>query len=432
MQRDELEVLTRLVQFDENLRDIAPAWEEDQDRPVAFRHLLVKVVDEVLDQINIDLVRPPHRACLQSLLAVLVATFFSRATLHRGILLDSLVGTLDVVHRNAAAVTLAAPLLAFAALASFASTLFSWAEAEPLAHILPVVILHGKHAAGYMHWLQSTVAVHLAKVLREVFCLECGTHEDYLQVLHPAIQLRLFDEQKQKVSVDVTLVHLIDDEATDAIQVRLAVETPQHDGSRGVDEACALRKLVDEADLIAHLVAKLLLPVLRHILSQRDGRDASRLSADHDLVVGNKVLRVADELRDQCGLAATSVATDDCHDVVADPSNDPILLLEGWKLLGGFADGRRNVAPRLQRLGDCLPRDESGRIGAHTRGTASTGSTKPLRLAPEECLLRHSRLGGGRWGGCWHRGDYWHQGRWHCRGGWGILPTLCEGILVGR
>mmetsp|Transcript_31604 Transcript_31604/g.80590 ORF Transcript_31604/g.80590 Transcript_31604/m.80590 type:complete len:371 (+) Transcript_31604:1586-2698(+) len=360
VQRDQLEVLAGLVQADVQLGDVAPARQEDQDGTIAMRLMLVEVVAQLLDKVQVHLVRPPHGARLQGLLRVGVAALLARAALGGIVLGDGIVRILDRIYRDAAA----AALLALAALAT--SLALRWAEAYHLARILEVEVFHRIHAPWDVHGLQGHVAVDLLEVGREVVGLERGAHQDDLQILHAAIQHRLLDQQQQEVRIHVPLVDLVDDEAANAVQRGLAVQAPQHDRRGGVDQARVLRELVDEADLITHLVPELLLAVPGNVLGERDRGDASRLRADHDLVVGHQVLGVAHELRDERRLAAARVAADDGHDVVADARDDPILLLVGGQLLGSLADLRCHRAPRLHHLrGLRLARHEDGGVRAH-------------------------------------------------------------------
>mmetsp|Transcript_106376 Transcript_106376/g.307838 ORF Transcript_106376/g.307838 Transcript_106376/m.307838 type:complete len:411 (+) Transcript_106376:2153-3385(+) len=181
---------------------------------------------------------------------------------------------------------------------------------------------------------------------------------------HAALEHRLLDQQQQEVRVDIPLVNLVDDEAPDAVQGRLAVQPSQHDGCRRVDQARALRKLVDESDLIANLVAQLLATVFGNVLGQRDRGDTPGLRANDHLVVRHQVLRIADELRDECRLPATCVAADDGHCVVPDAADDPVLLGVRRQALHRLAELRRDRSPGLCGFG-LLARNELGRVRPH-------------------------------------------------------------------
>mmetsp|Transcript_138976 Transcript_138976/g.387588 ORF Transcript_138976/g.387588 Transcript_138976/m.387588 type:complete len:404 (-) Transcript_138976:176-1387(-) len=328
-------------------------------------------MDQVDYQVNVHLILLPTPAGRQGLLAVVVDALRPRSALGDVARLDGIVDLPQgVVVRLLPLVVAALLALALAT----ASPRQRRAEGEPLAGVLPVVVLDAVHAPGHVNRLERKVAVHLLEVPCKVISFERGTHQDNLQVLHLAGQHGLADEQQHEVRIDVALVHLVDDQAANAFEFRLRVEAPQDDGRGCVDQPRVLAEGIDEADLVAHLVAELLLAVRRHVLRQRDGRNAPGLGADHDLILRHEVLGVADELRDEGRLAAARVAADDRDNVAAHRGQDPVLALVGRHAPRGRRDlgrcGPAGLHCRRVGLGEVhgpavLARDELRGAGAH-------------------------------------------------------------------
>mmetsp|Transcript_103283 Transcript_103283/g.277433 ORF Transcript_103283/g.277433 Transcript_103283/m.277433 type:complete len:415 (+) Transcript_103283:917-2161(+) len=190
VQGDDLEGHAKLVEAQEELGDVAPARQEDQDRAVALGHLLVKVDDELLDEVQVDLPLPPHRTRLQRLLGVVIDPVLAGPPLRSVVLGDLVVDRLDRVHRHtaaAAAVPVAALLGALLA-AALASALLGRAPADGLAGVLPVPVQDVVHAAGNVDGLQGGLAVDLEEVLGEGVGIEGGTHQHELQVGHATLE----------------------------------------------------------------------------------------------------------------------------------------------------------------------------------------------------------------------------------------------------
>jgi len=216
VQGDDFEILARPVQLDESLGYVAPPRQEDEDGAISRRLLLVEVEDEVHDEVHVNLVLLPAVARLKSGLAVRFHALGTRSAFSDVARFDLVVDLPDRV-----VVWLLSGIVAsLLALALAARTRQRRAELHPLARVLPIVVLHWVHPPRDIHRLERVVAVDASKVAGKILCLQRGTHQHYLEVLHPAFHHRVPDQQQHMVCIDVALVHLVKDEAADALQIR--------------------------------------------------------------------------------------------------------------------------------------------------------------------------------------------------------------------
>mmetsp|Transcript_70664 Transcript_70664/g.188402 ORF Transcript_70664/g.188402 Transcript_70664/m.188402 type:complete len:383 (+) Transcript_70664:1464-2612(+) len=271
VQGNKLEILSALVQGQVQLGDVAPPREEHQDGPVTLGLLLVEIVYELFDQLQCGLPRLPHRQSVNREVAE-VPALCSRGC-------PELLESLLLLLLNPSKITLPFAL----ALGAFHRI---GGKTYPLHRVLQIILVHGEHPPLNVHGFQGRL-VDLLQVSTEVFGLQSGGHENDLH-LELALGQGVAEEEEQEVRVHIAFVDFVQNEAADAVQIRLSMQTSQDDCCGGVDKLGAIVVVVDKSNLVPHLIPQLRLPVLSHTLGQRDRRHATRLRTHDHLVLRNQ------------------------------------------------------------------------------------------------------------------------------------------------
>mmetsp|Transcript_57683 Transcript_57683/g.153718 ORF Transcript_57683/g.153718 Transcript_57683/m.153718 type:complete len:347 (-) Transcript_57683:1528-2568(-) len=257
MQGDQFEVFTRSVQFQKDLRDVAPTWKKHEDCTITLGLVLVEMEHQLYYQILIDFGLSPVDTRLQCRVAVRVCSLFTGTMLCHVTCPDGVADRLQgfAVWRIPANLLLLIPL-SFSLAAAHRRRIV-----EHVTDVLPVVVINPKHSSWNVNRVDRPSPVHRLEVPREVIGLQRGTHQDDLQMLHPSLLHGLSDKQQNEISIHVTLVHFVHDEAAYALKVGLPMQTSQNNRRRCVNETCVLAEGVHKPNLVSYLVAQILLSV---------------------------------------------------------------------------------------------------------------------------------------------------------------------------
>mmetsp|Transcript_68485 Transcript_68485/g.191912 ORF Transcript_68485/g.191912 Transcript_68485/m.191912 type:complete len:297 (+) Transcript_68485:1747-2637(+) len=191
---------------------------------------------------------------------------------------------------------------------------------ERRGYLVHVQLADREHPAGHLD-LGSALKVPLERLH-----LQRRAHEDHAQV-RPALQ-QVPHEDHVEVRELVALVHLVEDDVRDVVELRVLQHPLAEDAQRREDQL-GVRRLSAEGHLVPHVHAQRLAALLGDSLRQRRRGELPRLHhEDPRLGAG-----VQDELRHLGGLAAARLAHEQAHLAVPDLLDDVLPLLEARKLL---------------------------------------------------------------------------------------------------
>ncbi len=174
-------------------------------------------------------------------------------------------------------------------------------------------------------------------MLGEALRVDRRGRDDHLEIGAPRQQL--LEVAEDEVDVEAAFVRLVDDERVVLTQIPIALHLRQQDAVGHDAHTGLLRRLVDEAHLIADRLTERRLEFFGEPLGDRTRRDASRLGVADG--AGAPAPQFEAELRQLRRLARTRFARDDDDLVVADRLEDLVFRLDDRQVARVAQDVRR-------------------------------------------------------------------------------------------
>ena len=162
--------------------------------------------------------------------------------------------------------------------------------------------------------------------MREEILVESGRHEDHAQVATTLTQ-RVAQDHQQEVRLDRALVHLVDDDVRGTRERGVLLQPPEQDARRAEEQPRGRRRLVLQADRVAHRAPERFAALRSDALRHAHGRDATRLRADNRDGGPRLGRLLQEELRHLRRLSAAGIALQHRHLRVTDRLEH--IILEG-------------------------------------------------------------------------------------------------------